>query len=131
MSLWYLTNLIICIVSYILKQICSHHISFEKYYKYNINIIWEMWLQCYCCIIFNIFSAIISRNTIILSIIFYILYFKGHTEHFTFLNTKTEVTSIALSFYSGLFAYNGWLVLNNKIFFTIIYFTGSSSVQIY
>ncbi|XP_034936980.1 large neutral amino acids transporter small subunit 1 isoform X2 [Chelonus insularis] len=37
---------------------------------------------------------------------------KGHTEHFNFDNTKTEVTSIALSFYSGLFAYNGWNYLN-------------------
>lgn len=36
----------------------------------------------------------------------------GHTEHFTFENTKTEVTSLALSFYSGLFAYNGWNYLN-------------------
>ncbi|XP_051153183.1 Y+L amino acid transporter 2 isoform X2 [Leptopilina boulardi] len=36
----------------------------------------------------------------------------GHTEHFTFENSKTEVTSIALSFYSGLFAYNGWNYLN-------------------
>lgn len=32
----------------------------------------------------------------------------GHTEHFSFINTKSEVTSLALSFYSGLFAYNGW-----------------------
>lgn len=39
-------------------------------------------------------------------------YFIGHTEYFTFDNTKTEVTSIALSFYSGLFAYNGWNYLN-------------------
>ncbi|XP_066587067.1 Y+L amino acid transporter 2 isoform X1 [Prorops nasuta] len=38
--------------------------------------------------------------------------FTGHTEHFTFNETKTEVTSIALSFYSGLFAYNGWNYLN-------------------
>ncbi|KAB0795308.1 hypothetical protein PPYR_12147 [Photinus pyralis] len=37
---------------------------------------------------------------------------NGHTEHFTFINTKTEVTSLALSFYSGLFAYNGWNYLN-------------------
>ncbi|KAK5645511.1 hypothetical protein RI129_006811 [Pyrocoelia pectoralis] len=37
---------------------------------------------------------------------------NGHTEHFTFLNTKNEVTSLALSFYSGLFAYNGWNYLN-------------------
>ncbi|XP_044755670.1 large neutral amino acids transporter small subunit 1 isoform X3 [Coccinella septempunctata] len=34
------------------------------------------------------------------------------TQYFTFLNTKTEVTSLALSFYSGLFAYNGWNYLN-------------------
>ncbi|XP_012136348.1 Y+L amino acid transporter 2 isoform X3 [Megachile rotundata] len=38
--------------------------------------------------------------------------FTGHTQYFTFDNTNTEVTSIALSFYSGLFAYNGWNYLN-------------------
>ncbi|CAH0555308.1 unnamed protein product [Brassicogethes aeneus] len=37
---------------------------------------------------------------------------QGHTEHFSFINTKSEVTSLALSFYSGLFAYNGWNYLN-------------------
>lgn len=36
----------------------------------------------------------------------------GNTEHFSFINTKSEVTSLALSFYSGLFAYNGWNYLN-------------------
>jgi len=36
----------------------------------------------------------------------------GHTEYFTFENTTTDVTKIALSFYSGLFAYNGWNYLN-------------------
>ncbi|XP_049810014.1 large neutral amino acids transporter small subunit 1 [Schistocerca nitens] len=36
----------------------------------------------------------------------------GQTEYFTFENTKSEVTSVALSFYSGLFAYNGWNYLN-------------------
>ncbi|XP_050535992.1 large neutral amino acids transporter small subunit 2 [Daktulosphaira vitifoliae] len=36
----------------------------------------------------------------------------GHTEYFTFEKTETKVTSIALSFYSGLFAYNGWNYLN-------------------
>lgn len=36
----------------------------------------------------------------------------GNVQHFTFDNTKTEVTSLALSFYSGLFAYNGWNYLN-------------------
>ncbi|CAH1997380.1 unnamed protein product [Acanthoscelides obtectus] len=38
--------------------------------------------------------------------------YKGHVEHFSFMNTKPEVTSVALSFYSGLFAYNGWNYLN-------------------
>ncbi|KAE8751817.1 hypothetical protein FOCC_FOCC001666 [Frankliniella occidentalis] len=38
--------------------------------------------------------------------------FTGHTEHFTFKDSKHEVTNIALSFYSGLFAYNGWNYLN-------------------
>lgn len=36
----------------------------------------------------------------------------GKTEYFTFENTNTQVTSLALSFYSGLFAYNGWNYLN-------------------
>lgn len=37
---------------------------------------------------------------------------SGHTEHFNFQNTETDITKIALSFYSGLFAYNGWNYLN-------------------
>ncbi|CAK1540931.1 unnamed protein product [Leptosia nina] len=37
---------------------------------------------------------------------------QGHVEHFTFEGTTDDVTSIALSFYSGLFAYNGWNYLN-------------------
>ncbi|XP_065579347.1 Y+L amino acid transporter 2-like isoform X2 [Artemia franciscana] len=36
----------------------------------------------------------------------------GHTEYFTFENSETDITKIALSFYSGLFAYNGWNYLN-------------------
>ncbi|KAK6632853.1 hypothetical protein RUM43_012592 [Polyplax serrata] len=36
----------------------------------------------------------------------------GHTEHFTFEGTTNEIPSIALSFYSGLFAYTGWNYLN-------------------
>lgn len=32
----------------------------------------------------------------------------GNVKYFNFDNTKYEVTSVALSFYSGLFAYNGW-----------------------
>ncbi|XP_037890793.1 Y+L amino acid transporter 2 isoform X2 [Glossina fuscipes] len=38
--------------------------------------------------------------------------YLGRTEYFTFENTDTRVTSLALSFYSGLFAYNGWNYLN-------------------
>jgi len=41
---------------------------------------------------------------------------KGHVEHFTFAQDpmieKVDITTIALSFYSGLFAYNGWNYLN-------------------
>lgn len=41
---------------------------------------------------------------------------KGHTEYFTFkqdpLVENVDMTTIALSFYSGLFAYNGWNYLN-------------------
>ena len=33
-------------------------------------------------------------------------------ENFTWENTETNVFNIALSFYSGLFAYNGWNYLN-------------------
>ena len=36
----------------------------------------------------------------------------GHTEHFSFEGTETDWTKIILSFYSGLFAYNGWNYLN-------------------
>ena len=34
------------------------------------------------------------------------------TEHFTFENSQTDVSVIALSFYSGLFSYTGWNYLN-------------------
>ncbi|XP_063389290.1 large neutral amino acids transporter small subunit 1 [Cydia fagiglandana] len=37
---------------------------------------------------------------------------RGQTQHFTFEGTSSDVTSIFLSFYSGLFAYNGWNYLN-------------------
>merc|ERR1711970_1261367 len=37
---------------------------------------------------------------------------KGKVEHFTWDQTETDVTKLALSFYSGLFAYNGWNYLN-------------------
>jgi len=37
---------------------------------------------------------------------------RGQTQHFTWDNTEQDITKIALSFYSGLFAYNGWNYLN-------------------
>lgn len=37
---------------------------------------------------------------------------QGNTQHFTFENTETDFAKIALSFYSALFAYNGWNYLN-------------------
>ena len=37
---------------------------------------------------------------------------KGKIANFSFDDTETDITKIALSFYSGLFAYNGWNSLN-------------------
>jgi solute carrier family 7 L-type amino acid transporter-like protein len=37
---------------------------------------------------------------------------RGKTGNFTWDNTEDDITKIALSFYSGLFAYNGWNYLN-------------------
>jgi len=37
---------------------------------------------------------------------------RGKTEYFTWDDTEKDFTRIALSFYSGLFAYNGWNYLN-------------------
>ena len=37
---------------------------------------------------------------------------KGNTGNFTWEDTETDPTVIALSFYSGLFAYTGWNYLN-------------------
>ena len=37
---------------------------------------------------------------------------QGNVQHFTFENTETDFAKIALSFYSALFAYNGWNYLN-------------------
>ncbi|XP_054709310.1 large neutral amino acids transporter small subunit 2-like [Uloborus diversus] len=37
---------------------------------------------------------------------------KGKIQYFNFENSETDITKIALSFYSGLFAYNGWNYLN-------------------
>ena len=39
-------------------------------------------------------------------------FFSGKVEYFTWDDTETDITKIALSFYSGLFAYNGWNYLN-------------------
>jgi len=37
---------------------------------------------------------------------------RGQTQNFTWEDTEEDFTKIALSFYSGLFAYNGWNYLN-------------------
>merc|ERR1712106_237152 len=37
---------------------------------------------------------------------------RGKTENFNWDDTETDFTRITLSFYSGLFAYNGWNYLN-------------------
>lgn len=37
---------------------------------------------------------------------------QGHVQNFNFDNSIWDVSRIALSFYSGLFAYNGWNYLN-------------------
>lgn len=36
----------------------------------------------------------------------------GKVEYFNFKDSESDITKIALSFYSGLFAYNGWNYLN-------------------
>ena len=36
----------------------------------------------------------------------------GRTEYFTWEDTVTDPSLIALSFYSGLFSYTGWNYLN-------------------
>lgn len=55
--------------------------------------VWNKWLRMDRLKLINNFCFVI---------------FLGHTQYFTFDDTKAEVTSLALSFYSGLFAYNGW-----------------------
>ena len=40
------------------------------------------------------------------------LLFAGNVSNFNWDETETDLTKIALSFYSGLFAYNGWNYLN-------------------
>ncbi len=37
---------------------------------------------------------------------------QGHRQYFTWEGTQTDVTVVAASFYSGLFAYTGWNFLN-------------------
>lgn len=37
---------------------------------------------------------------------------RGNMEYFTWDGTEEDPTVIALSFYSGLFAYTGWNYLN-------------------
>ena len=53
------------------------------------------------------FSIYLDSYSILKSTIF-----SGKVEYFNFDDTETDITKIALSFYSGLFAYNGWNYLN-------------------
>ena len=46
------------------------------------------------------------------SIILFLSSILGKVEHFSWDGTESDNTKIALSFYSGLFAYNGWNYLN-------------------
>ena len=50
-------------------------------------------------------SSLITESSVIINI-------SGKTENFTWHETESDITKIALSFYSGLFAYNGWNYLN-------------------
>lgn len=59
---------------------------------------------------FFTYGKLIALATIIITGVVQLCY--GKTEHFNFENTESDVTKIALSFYSGLFAYNGWNYLN-------------------
>lgn len=50
-----------------------------------------------------------KSKIVLMTLNYFKLFFdSGHFEHFTFENTETDFTKIALSFYSALFAYNGW-----------------------
>ena len=49
---------------------------------------------------------------VLIDILFWNYLFSGKVEYFNFDDTETDITKIALSFYSGLFAYNGWNYLN-------------------
>ena len=37
---------------------------------------------------------------------------RGSTQHFTWADTETDPATLALSLYSGLFAFTGWNCLN-------------------
>ena len=37
---------------------------------------------------------------------------RGRTQHFTWADTETDPATLALSLYSGLFAFTGWNCLN-------------------
>lgn len=55
---------------------------------------------------FFTYGKLLALVTIIITGVVQLCY--GHVEHFNFNNSEVDVTKIALSFYSGLFAYNGW-----------------------
>ncbi|KAH7642158.1 Y+L amino acid transporter 2 isoform X2 [Dermatophagoides farinae] len=63
---------------------------------------------------FFTYGKLLALCTIIITGI--VQLFKGNVEYFTFkqdpLVENVDISTIALSFYSGLFAYNGWNYLN-------------------
>ncbi|KAJ6222527.1 hypothetical protein RDWZM_001072 [Blomia tropicalis] len=63
---------------------------------------------------FFTYGKLLALATIIITGIYQLA--LGNTGHFTFdqdpMIEKVDITTIALSFYSGLFAYNGWNYLN-------------------
>ncbi|GFQ99753.1 large neutral amino acids transporter small subunit 2 [Trichonephila clavata] len=56
------------------------------------------------------FAKLVALVIIILTGVVQLCY--GQTQHFNFEGSESDITKIALSFYSGLFAYNGWNYLN-------------------
>lgn len=56
------------------------------------------------------YAKVFALILIIVTGIYFLV--TGHTQFFTWQNTETDTSKIALSFYSGLFAYTGWNFLN-------------------
>ncbi|XP_014667469.1 PREDICTED: large neutral amino acids transporter small subunit 2-like [Priapulus caudatus] len=72
-----------------------------------VNVKWAMRVQD----VFT-FAKLLSLAIIVITGIVMLCLGNFENFHSPFSNTTTDVTSIALAFYSGLFAYNGWNYLN-------------------